>query len=138
MKMPPDFLQPLLHSIESIISEIHKEFPRLIDKDVEAVLAQMEKYYKTRMTKKDLDDPESLSEKKQALIDEILNVIDAREEMKADSDCIKNPEVLHGEHQIPSLEHLYIIAFKRLQKSVRYWRKKDGVKGYLTYTSNFL
>lgn len=138
MKKPPYYLQPILHTIETVIVQIKEEFPRLVDKDVEDVLTRLEKYYKTRSRNKNAEEPEVHSERKQALIDEILNAIEAREELEADIQYIKNPEVLQGFHQIPTLEHLYCMALKRLRDSVRFWRKEHGATGYLKYISNFI
>ena len=71
-------------------------------------------------------------------MDEILNSIDVREAAEADIDYINNPEVLHGAAPIPNLGILYTLAFKRLLKSAKTWRKKDGRKGYTDYIRQFL
>jgi len=138
MTQPPEYLLPLLHSIEVVVVEISQEFPKLKDKEIESVYEKLTDYYKGLSTHKAIDEPFFESEQKQVLTDEILNRLDEREEAEADLFTINNPSVRQGEHMIPSLHHLYIIAFKRLQKSVKFWRKKEGPKGYLTYLSRFI
>ena len=91
--------------------------------------------YKLGTRDKDVEEPTSPSDRKQDLMDEILNILEAREEMEADNHFINNPNVRYGEHIIPSLPTLYVFAFKRLQQSARFWRKEFGVKGYLKFLS---
>ena len=138
MGIPPDFLLTLLHPIESITIRIHKEYPALVDNDVEWVYDQLLNYYKMRISDKNTEEPLSSMEKRQALIDEILNVIDEREEGGKDQGKINNPAITNGSNMIPSLEILYSLAFKNLRNSTRFWRKKNGRKGYLTYIEPFL
>lgn len=138
MGMPPEFLQPLLHSIEGTTIRTHKEFPKLIDNDVEWVYDALLSFYKTRISNPDVEEPLSSIERRQVLIDEILNIIDLREEEKADEDFINNANFTNGGNPIPSIEIFYTLAFKRLRNSVRLWRKKDGRKGYLSFIEPFL
>ena len=137
-KIPPEYLMALLHSIEKMIVEIYKEYPRLADADVEWVVEKLANYFKVRSRGKEIDEPESPSEMRQALLDEILNIIDDREEIEADIDCVNNPDVRQGEHMFTSLEQLYVLALKRIQNSVRFWRKERGRTGYLKYIVEFV
>jgi hypothetical protein len=138
MGTPPEFLQPLMHSIEGTSIRVHKEFPKLVDNDVEWVYDKLLTYYKNRISNVEEEEPLSAIERKQVLIDEILNIIDVREEGKMDNDFINNPDFTNGGHPIPSMEIFYTLAFKRLRNSVRLWRKKDGRKGYLSFIEPFL
>ena len=125
-KIPPEYLMGVLHSIEQVIVNIHKEYPRLADKDVEWVIEKLANYYKVRSRGKEIEEPTSPSERKQDLMDEILNAIDAREEIGADLGSINNPDIRQGEHIFVSLEQLYIMALKRLQSSYVFGIKKLG------------
>jgi len=136
--MPPDYLISLLKDIEAKVVDIHTEFPKLNSKEVEAVYEKLEKYFKSCISNKDAEEPYSPSDRSQALIDEILNIIDDREENEDDAYIINNPETKHGEHLILSLNHLYIYAFKLLKKSAKTWRKKDGPKGYVNFIREFI
>lgn len=135
MRMPPDYLLGLLQTIEQATINVHEEFPKLEDNDVEWVYDQLLKFYKKRISDKNTEEPLSSIERRQILIDEILNIIDEREEMEADISIINNPNCINGGSLIPSLEILYSLAFKILRNSTRFWRKKDGKKGYLNYIS---
>lgn len=136
--MPPDFLQPLLHSLEGVTLRVFQEFPKIDDNDVEWVYDKLMNFYKLRISNDNAAEPLSSIERRQVLIDELLNIIDVREETEADSPNISNPSVTSGGKMIPSLEMLYVTAFKTLRNSARFWRKKDGKIGYLTYISKFL
>lgn len=138
MGVPPEFLQPLLHSIEGTSIKVHKEFPKLVDNDVEWVYDKLLTYYKNRISNAEEEEPLSSIERKQVLIDEILNILDVREEGKMDDGFINNPDFANGGHPIPSKEIFYTLAFKRLRNSVRLWRKKDGRKGYLSFIEPYL
>ena len=133
--MPPEYIQPLLYSIETAVISLYEEMPYLLDKDVEFAYNKLEKYYSDLAKGKKVDEPEVTSDKKQAIIDEILNSIDAREELKGDIMLINHPENTNNVNY-PSLPSLYVKALKILISSVRNWRKRNGVKGYLSFIKN--
>ena len=110
----------------------------MTDDDVELAYQKLARYFKLRTGKKALEEPEVSSERKQAIIDEILNALEIREEGGFDDGYINNPKVLHGANKIPSLESLYTACFKHLLESLRFWRKNSGKKGYINYIGNFL
>jgi len=136
MTEPPFYLQPVLHSIESVVRDLFVEFESLVDKDVEWVYEQLQHYYKQVASGKNIEEPLSSFERRQAVIDEILNILEEREAIEADLGCINDPDCTLGGKPIPSLAALYVMGFKRLQKSVRFWRKTSGPKGYLSFISN--
>lgn len=136
--MPPEYLIALLQNIEQVVTDLHKEFPQLKDADVEWAYEQLLKFYKTKASGKAVEEPESSLQRRQDLMDEILNIIDARESINADTIYIKNSDFRHGEHTIRSLEVLYILGFKQLKDSARFWRKENGPKGYLRYIAKFM
>ena len=133
MNLPPAYLEPLLYSLESITLDVWEDFPSLTDKDVEYAYEKLRDYYKQLASGKEVNEPLTPSERRQALIDELLNMIEFREESDADLDLINNPDITLGAKMIPSLPILYAICFKRLQKSARLWRKEGGPKGYLNF-----
>lgn len=136
MTEPPFYLQAVLHSIESVVRDLFAEFDAILDKDVEWVFEQLQQYYKQLASGKNVEEPLSSLERRRALIDEILNILEEREAIEADLGCINNPDCAPGGRPIPSLAALYVMGFKRLQQSVRFWRKKNGAKGYLFFISN--
>ncbi|MFK7945988.1 MAG: hypothetical protein AB8G11_00240 [Saprospiraceae bacterium] len=133
--MPPEYLQPILHSIESAVVNLYKEMPYLLDKDVEFAYSKLEKYYSDLAKGKKVDEPEVASDKKQAIIDEVLNALDIREELRGDIHLVNQPENTNYVNY-PSLPSIYVKCFKILITSVRNWRKRNGVKGYLNFVKN--
>ncbi len=138
MKVPPEYMQPLMHSIEESVIEVYEEMPKLADVDVEWAYQKLIIYYKAIASGKNVEEPLARSEKKQAVVDEILNRLDLREQLKADESIINNPNYTYGEKMYTSLAMLYLRAFKRLEDSAKFWRKQNGRTGYLDYTSRFL
>lgn len=138
MKEPPLYQQALMHAIESTVLLIREEFSRLLDDDVAFAYEQLAKYYENLAKGKEAEEPLSSSEKRQALIDEILNTIEEREELEADANVVNNPNIKPNGNPIPSLPAFYASSFKTLYKSVRFWRKELGKTGYLNYISEFL
>lgn len=133
--MPPDFLEPILYSIEKAVINLYEEMPYLLDKDVEFAYSKLEKYYSDLAKGRKVDEPEVVSDRKQAIIEEVLNAIDIREELKGDVHLVNQPENTNNVNY-PSLASLYVKCFKILGTSVRNWRKRNGVKGYLTFINN--
>ena len=75
MNPPPEFITGLLHSIESVIVELYKEFPTLTDKEVEMVFEKLGNYYKAVKLNKKPAEPTANRERIFALLEEILNLI---------------------------------------------------------------
>ncbi|MGB0863394.1 MAG: hypothetical protein ACPGXZ_10770 [Saprospiraceae bacterium] len=137
MNPPPEFITSLLHSIESVVVELYKEFPTLTDKDVEMVFDKLGNYYKAVKLNKKPAEPSSNRERIFALIEEILNILDLRQEAGLDASVLED-EYICRDYNIGSLEDIYMKAFKILTKSARFWRKKDGKQGYLNYITEFV
>ena len=135
---PPNYLMGLLMDIEGTLINIYKEFPLLTDKDVEWCYDQLREYFKKSAKTSHVEEPLSQSERKQALIDEVLNLLDQREETGADDVVINNPAIHPTGEPIPSLAMLYVMAFKYLRRSVRFWRKEAGARGYLEYIKQMI
>ena len=126
MKVPPEYMLPLLHSIETTVISVLEDYPKLRDQDVETAYGQLKKFFQKKAYGKEIDEPLSHVEKIQILMDEILNTIDLREELEGDIHLINNPNIQPAGSPIPSLAAFYTMAFKRLEKSVRFWRKMQG------------
>jgi len=134
MGMPPNYLMGVMHSIESEVVKCYKEFSKLADKDMEWIYEQLLMYYKSLARGKKIEEPLSTSDMKQAVIDEILNKLDARERLGADEQYIN--VVKHGTRTVDSSALLYELTFKTLRNSARVWRKRNGRTGYLDYISD--
>lgn len=132
---PPDFLLPCLFSIESAVSQVFEAHPRLEDKEVEAIYVQLYQFFKKLAQGAELDEPFSTITRKQALIKAILTALDAREELGGDEHILQNPEYTLGGKTIPYLETLYATGFNNLRSSARFWRKRNGKRGYLNFIS---
>lgn len=127
----------LLRDIEVTTLEIWDEFPSLNDKDVEWVYDQLKTFFKKSTGGNKVPEPLSTADRRQALIDELLNMIEDREEIQADDQYINNPLYTHGGYEVSSLPALYVMAFSKLIDSVRLWTKeKEGKDGYLRFISN--
>ena len=138
MKEPPGYLQPILHSIESAALSAKEEFPRLQDKDAEWVYSKLADYYKAVGRGKTAAEPTSTSEAKQAMIDDILNILDLRIEEGMDAHIAGNPDYTDNGRPYPSLGFLYAKCFKRLNDSATFWRKNREYGGYFGYIKQFM
>jgi len=133
MKVPPDYLMPILYGIEKTILEIYEEFPRMVDADVLWCCEKLHDYYRKTAQGKEMEDPESPIQRKQDLMDELLNTLEDREKEEIDIESINNPDIRQGEAMYTSYAMLYAAALKRVRDSVRFWKKKGGKTGYLSF-----
>ena len=132
-KIPPDYMMEILRDLEITILNISAEFPKLADADVEWCCGKLIDYFKVLSKEKETEEPESPSEMKQALMDELLNRLEEREAAKADSHIINNPDFKLGGMIYRNYATLYVTAFKIIQSSAKFWRKERGRKGYLKF-----
>ena len=97
MTEPPEYMLPVLYGIEKTILELYEEYPKLADVEVEWVCEKLHDYYRKLAQGKEMEDPESPSQRKQDLVDEILNTLEDREAEGIDKNLINNPEYRQGE-----------------------------------------
>jgi hypothetical protein len=136
MKVPPDFMLHSMKAIEATVLDLRDEFTKMTSKDVEFVYDKLLNYYTQKQKNPNIAEPEVRSDMKQALIEEILNILD--ENKARDMEFINNEDYKIGGFTIPSLEDFYARIFKSLTSSARFWRKKEGAMGYLNYIENFV
>ncbi len=132
-KRPADYMLPVLHDIETTILELYDEFPRMVDADVLWCCEKLQDYYKKIAQGKEMEDPESPIQRKQDLMDELLNTLEDRENDELDKDIINNPACRQGEAMYSSYAMLYTAALKKIRDSVRFWKKEGGKTGYLRF-----
>ena len=137
-KEPPAYQQAFMHSVEQTVLMVWEELPHLQDKDVEYAYQALKDYYRKLAKGAESQEPLSTLEKRQALIDEILNKVDLREEMEADTFVVNNPDIQPDGRPVPNLPMFYVGCFNRLIKSVRHWRKERGSRGYLNFIKDFV
>lgn len=130
MEEPDQYIQPLLHTIETTVKQYAGENPALNDKDIEFVYTAYQGYFKRSRGGKDVPEPSSTIKVRERLLDALWEAILAREELGADDELINSDYSLAG-RTVPNLETLYAACFKRLEKSARRWRGRDGAKGYI-------
>ena len=130
---PPQYMLPVLYSIEKTILAIYEEFPRMVDADIIWCCEKLSDYYKKIAQGKEMEDPESPIQRKQDLMDELLNILEAREEAGVDSEIINNSSYRLGEAMFSSHAMLYGTGLKRIRDSARRWRKREGKTGYLKF-----
>ena len=133
MQEPPEYWLPFMHNLETTVLAIWSEFSFLSDKDVEFAYEKLKIYYRKVSQGKSPEEPETTSERRQILMDELLNMIEIREEENIDSFFINHPDYAPTGKPIPNLAAFYVMALNRLIKSVRMWRKRSGPKGDLSF-----
>jgi len=137
MAHPPEYLEPLLETIESATYQVHKTHPQLVDKEVEKTYTQLKEFFQKLAQGKELYEPTSTLKARQALIEALIDGIDLREEERLDEHLVNNPEYQPGGRPFANLEQVYATAFNYLRKSVRLWHKEGGRKGYLNFIGGF-
>lgn len=130
---PPDYLLPILMEIEMTTLRFSKEFRRMQDKDVEWVYDHLHNYYQGLSKNKEIDEPLSSMNSRQGLSDEILNLLETREEAGADSHLVDSIQYMPSGFPIPTIYHAYATCLRYLIRSAKGWRKEFGAKGYLKF-----
>ena len=135
--MPPEELHSLLFSIEQAVVAIARKRPRLTDRDAEAVFEQYRSYFRALRQGRELPEPSSAIGYREELLAEIWEVLLLREDRGVDAAVLDAGFAVNG-RRVESLEEFYAIGFNELRKSARFWRKREGPKGYLRYVEGQL
>lgn len=133
MATPSDFILPILQSIETIVLSIKEEYPLLKDKDVEWCYDQLKNYFRKKSFNQEAKEPLTGSNARQDLMDEILNILDWREEEALDVHLLNDAAYTNGGFPFANSNQVYVVCFNSLIKSVRLWRKDKTKPSYLHF-----
>jgi hypothetical protein len=119
MRVEEQFESQLMQ-IETVIVELYRKNPTLMDSQVERVIQFCVRYYNAQI--RGTDSPScKLGDLDLILFNDISKV----------SDVLTN--------QDPTFTLTVLVqCFKRIKTSIRRWNKVGGIQGYLTYINQFL
>jgi len=124
----------VLHNIESGILMVYRTQPELADFDVENALNALIRQYNAEMKGRSAS-PAQLNPLAQAVYDSVRIMCEWR---------LGRGEIVHTKDgaslpQPPPIQTDEIIAcLKRVRKSVQYWNKEGGRRGYLTFVEEYV
>lgn len=127
---PSERLIPVLSTIELAVADIYLAHRGLRDKDVEFIYQSFLTFFKGELSGQELAEPSSRDQVKQALIDLIFDYLEEAEDANVFADLLDGSYSPSG-RPVSQVEELYISAFNYLKKSARFWRKREGERGYL-------
>ncbi len=135
MAKPSEFLYPILIDIEGTVVDLKEEYTFLQDKDIEWCYTQLKDFFrkKSANTASETPEPESTSDARQDLLDEILNILDVRLEGGFDNHLLNTPAYTNGAKLSSNINQVYVVCFNNLIKSVRLWRKSKDKPSYLAH-----
>ncbi len=128
--------QDVLQNLEFGVTRVAKENPDLLDAHVELAYEALISYYRAETRGREPRTPDL-----DAPIDQVFESVRAMADFRLGRNPL--PVTEDGgeelERRLPPLTLDEIIqCLKRLRKSVRFWSKRGGRRGYLTYISQFL
>lgn len=130
---PRETLYPVHFAIESAVTETAARYGQLIDKEVEFVYELYRKYFLALRQGKSPAEPTSTQRLREILIDNIWdNLLDLEDNISLVSSLTDGSFAPAG-RPVTTMEEIYVMAFNDLRKSVRFWRKRAGAKGYIHY-----
>ena len=126
--------QDVLQNIEFAIVNVYRRRAKLVDYDVETVLATLIRLYQAEQSRRQFDQP-PLNELRQELYEAVKSMCDWR---LGRSELVREGDK-GGAPQPPPLTPDEIIAcLKRIRKSVQKWNKHGGQQGYLKFVEQFI
>ncbi|MEM9928425.1 MAG: plasmid pRiA4b ORF-3 family protein [Bacteroidota bacterium] len=123
-------LRHLASAIEYAVALTAQEFPKLVDKDVEAAYLTYRDYFRKIRQGKDLPPPESTRAQQDRLLENIWECLCAREEENMDLELLDG-RLGPAHRPVTSLEEAYQICFNEMRAVCRSYRKTEGPRGYI-------
>ncbi|MEM9526796.1 MAG: hypothetical protein AAGA31_09325 [Bacteroidota bacterium] len=130
MVRPSERLTPVLLQIETAVAVAYSLYPRLRDKDLEFVYDAFHTFFKGEVQDRNLPEPTSISPIRDETIGLIFQLLDQAEEEDQFAELLDG-SFAPGGTPLKIVEELYVAAFSYLRKSVKFWRKNVGERGYL-------
>jgi AcrR family transcriptional regulator len=123
----------VLHNLEASVLGVAKRYPDLIDAYVEQAYEALIRYYKAEARGYEPRTPNLASP-----IDELFENLQAIAEFHLGRGSFVNEAgAAVVEHPAPITVEEMVACFKRLRKSVDFWSRKGGRRGYLRYIEDF-
>ena len=129
----PDDPEPhmdILMSLESLIVQIYRENPDLMDFEVKKAIEALERYYKAIDRKRR---PPNITLKGNA--ESLRDILELICEWQLGN---RNIQTNLPPIEDPVTPTVIIKCLRRIKKSIEFWSKEAGRQGYLNYVSNFL
>lgn len=128
---PREPLYPVHFTIELAVTETAERYGQLVDKEVEFVYELYRKYFMALRQGKTPPEPSSTQKLRGILIDNIWdNLLDLEDNASLVRSLTDGSFAPAGK-PVTTMEEVYVMAFNDLRKSVRFWRKREGAKGYI-------
>jgi hypothetical protein len=127
----------VLQNIESAIINTYRVNPKILDNDVEDAISALARYYKAESENKTPSNP-NLYELAQLIFEAVKAICEfrlGRSELNTDEGEIVSLSIMGIE---PLKINEVTECLKRLQKSIRFWNKRGGTRGYLEYAGQFI
>lgn len=121
----------VLHNIETMIIDVYREDPTLLDYDVEAAITALISYYRARQIDRE-PKPIRLTEREEAVYKRVHSICEWRLGKE-----ISEIDGILPEAGLINIEEL-LNCLKRINKSVQKWNKQGGRQGYLSFIKGFL
>ncbi len=125
----------VLQNLEFTIVQLYRQHPEMTDWDVERAMEELIRYYQALWRGKEPRAPRLKAEGQRELYEALVAMCEFR---------LGNATPVQwetGEELDLSIEPLtleeVVAVLKRLRKSVRFWNKKGGIRGYLDFIEGF-
>ncbi|MCB9340736.1 MAG: hypothetical protein H6577_21640 [Lewinellaceae bacterium] len=133
MQLETDYLD-FLQNIEFAVAEVYKDNPDLRDPDVIKAYDRLVKFYNRK--KKRMPELESSLTGISAKVFEAVQTMCEWRRKKEPGETVELDGFEGIGNDVPIVA--VIRCLEKLNKSAEFWHKKDGVRGYLNFVSNFV
>jgi len=129
-----DEYMDVFQNLEFIIVQTHRREPDLTDWDAETVIEALIRHYQALWRGQEPRPPRLNTEVRKELYDGLMTICELR---------LGNETLIAEDtsEEFPSFEPItleeLVAILKRIRKSIRFWNKRGGVRGYLTYIDQF-
>ncbi len=124
----------VLQNLEFAVVQVARENPDLVDSNVELAIDRLIRYYSAQAKGREPRSPHLAP-----LTEKVFESVKVMAELR-----IGNFEIVPEDEDAPPIEippitiDELIDCLRRIRKSVRFWHKQSGQRGYLNYIDNFL
>jgi len=129
----------VLHSIETAIINVYRDNEELKDANAMRAIKALIALYRSKVTKREAPATSDLNEDELKMYNNVLSFLKMRGNIGG-SEHQEAPAKRRFSRAFKTQtpDEVYLTCLRRIEKSIKLWTRRNGIRGYLNFVKNYV